>query len=504
AIPGPRPPASPAAPAPPQPPDPPAPPKPPAPATDPTPATDPAPVPGPARPPRTPPFQQAMLDQRERLRYREYARRQRESYERNRREDEAARLRAESRENLRRHTTFAAESDRMRAIGETELAQRLSAAARREIHRADLRADRANAVLAGTITPDRHDVPDGLDFRRLNRDAGSLFTGPTRAGDHSVLTGTDRPPPVDNTRAYGRRGGLRRPLALHQRDLDERMPRDRDGAVVRTADPRSGGWFRFANDGGPLADPTRAINCVDCTLSFYETWVHGRPRVSAPRTFDGYAHGNIDFPVDGELDGPGRVEDVTGGRFQQLCPDVRGLPPAVGQERVGAAYAELAGQLRAGGHGSYAFVINTWATGASHAWVAINQGGTILFLDPQSGHVSVGQPLYGHDGTRNDGNVTALDVLVLGGDATPMPLPDRPPGTFSARAPLTADDPPVPPSTDEPQPAPPAPEERPVPVPRVDGDTPDFNRVHLLEGSTTHSVPPPPPGPGAHSGSMLR
>lgn len=43
------------------------------------------------------------------------------------------------------------------------------------------------------------------------------------------------------------------------------------------------------NDGGPAADPTRGLNCVDCALSLFDTWAHGRPRVSAPRTFDAYA-----------------------------------------------------------------------------------------------------------------------------------------------------------------------------------------------------------------------
>ena len=87
---------------------------------------------------------------------------------------------------------------------------------------------------------------------------------------------------------------------------------------MRTADPRQGGWFALANDGGPQADPTRGINCLDCTLSLFETWVHGRPRVAAPRTFDGYLQGDIRRPVNGEAGGPGRVEEVTGGRFQKL------------------------------------------------------------------------------------------------------------------------------------------------------------------------------------------
>src|SRR5690606_17178355 len=128
-------------------------------------------------------------------------------------------------------------------------------------------------------------------FRNLNEDVGRLALGAVETGDISALTGSDRPPSADTTRPYGKRGGLRPPLAQHQIDLERAMPRDAYGNVIRTADPRQGYWFQLSNDGGPAADPTRGLNCLDCALSFYETWMHGRPRVSAPRTFDSYADG---------------------------------------------------------------------------------------------------------------------------------------------------------------------------------------------------------------------
>ena len=204
------------------------------------------------------------------------------------------------------------------------------------------------------------------------------------------------------------------------------MPREPDGAVTRTADPRRGGWFRLLNDGGPTADATRGINCLDCTLSMFETWVHGRPRVSAPRTFDGYLDGDIRRPIRGEAGGPGRVEDVTGGRFQQLLAPPSGQRPYAEQARQAAdrGYRNLHDQLLLGGHGSYAFLVTEWPHGGSHAWVALNQNGTVLYVDPQNGVVR-DRPLYP--------NVVGIDALVLSGDGRPMPLGGLPRGRFSER-----------------------------------------------------------------------
>ena len=416
--------------------------------------------PTPAPPRQRMPRLTAILQGLDRRGYRDHARSQRQQFEQRRREDQASRLRrrAEVHENrARRSAARAIESEH---AGERQLAQRWAAASTVETRRADRLRDRAEAVLSGAIAPPRVEVDGDAAFRRINDDVGNLVDAGGQPDTRSALTGTDHPPGVDRSRRYGERGGLRRPLALHQTDLERKMPRDRHGNVVRTADPRQGRWFRLSNDGGPRADPTRSINCLDCTLSFYDTWVHGRPRVSAPRTFDGYAGGNINYPVGGEADGPGRVEDVTGGRFQRLCPDVRRMAPAAARQVVQGAYADLHNQLLAGGHGSYAFVVNEWEGGLSHAWIAVNQSGTVLYLDPQSGSISENTPLYGHSGLPDDGNVTSLDALVLDRNAKPMPLPGRPPGLFTRR-------PPLPPAT--------GPRSR---------DSADIDRVHLLEGAT--------------------
>ena len=222
------------------------------------------------------------------------------------------------------------------------------------------------------------------------------------------------------------------PLALHQRDLERAVPRDPEGRVLRTPDVRRGSWFRLSNDGGPAADPTRSINCLDCVLSFYETWVHGRPRVSAPRTFDSYAEGDPYRPLYGENDGPRRAEDLTGGRFQALA----GYPPpgasaATTRQAVDAGFATLQQRLLDGGHGSMAFLVTGWEGGSSHAWAAINQNGTIVYVDPQSGRYSENRPLYEHSGQPYRGNVVAVDALVLGPDAQPMPIDGADRGTWT-------------------------------------------------------------------------
>ncbi|WP_343447871.1 toxin glutamine deamidase domain-containing protein [Micromonospora schwarzwaldensis] len=417
----------------------------------------------------------------DRRRYQGYLRSQRDWFEDRRRQTRADWLNERADYHEERASDWAAQAMELRRSGRTLAAERWH----REAHEADLEASELRAearhVLAGKLVPDRVMVEDDLDFYRINDDVADLALGAVETADHSALTGHGHPPPVDRSRPYGRRGGLRPPLALHQTDLERQMPRNPDGSVVRTADPRRGDWFRLSNDGGPAADATRGINCLDCTLSFFETWVHGRPRVAAPRTFDGYLAGDVRRPVGGEIDGPLRVEETTGGRFQKLCaPDRAGVTGEARRRLVERGYRDLHAQLTSGGHGSYAFLITSFEGGGSHAWVALNQNGTVLYLDPQSGVVA-GQPLYRHSGVPFDGNVVDVDALVLGPDGRPMPLTGRPPGDYNALP--------------EPRhrPAPPRP---PDPPPRDHGPTPDFNRVHLLGESTTFHRPPGTPFPG--------
>ncbi|WBC18189.1 toxin glutamine deamidase domain-containing protein [Micromonospora sp. WMMA1998] len=418
----------------------------------------------------------------DRRRYGGYLRSQREWFEDRRRQTRADWLRERADYHEERASDWAAQATALRRDGRTLAAEQWH----REAHEAALEAselrDEARNVLAGRVVPERVMVEDDLDFYRINDDVADLALGAVETPDHSALTGNRHPPSVDQSRPYGIRGGLRPPLALHQTDLERQMPRNPDGSVVRTADPRRGGWFRLANDGGPSADATRGINCLDCTLSFYDTWVHGRPRVAAPRTFDGYLAGDVRRPVGGEVDGPLRVEETTGGRFQNLtAPGRPGVTGAARRTLVEGGYRDLHAQLAAGGHGSYAFLITSFEGGGSHAWVALNQNGTVLYLDPQTGAVA-DQPLYRHGGTSFAGNVVGVDALVLGPDGRPMPLAGRPPGTFNVL--------PEP----SPRPAPPRP---PDPPPSDGGNPPDFNRVHLLGESTTFHRPSDTSPPGS-------
>ncbi|WP_244255017.1 toxin glutamine deamidase domain-containing protein [Micromonospora tulbaghiae] len=406
----------------------------------------------------------------DRRRYQGYLQSQRALHEENRRAAQIKELRELAEQHYEAARWLLMQAHELRQAGRHELADRHVWEGRRR-ERLHYRAvDEVEAVRAGQRLPREVMVEDDLDFYRINDDVADLAVGAVETADHSALTGHGHPEPIDRSRPYGRRGGLRPPLALHQTDLERQMPRNPDGGVTRTADPRRGGWFRLANDGGPAADATRGINCLDCTLSLFETWVHGRPRVAAPRTFDGYLNGDVNRPVGGEADGPLRVEQTTGGRFQDLCPPDRpGVTPRDRQRLVDGGYRDLYAQLASGGHGSYAFLITSFEGGGSHAWVALNQNGTILFLDPQTGLVA-DRPLYHHSGRPAASNVVGVDALVLGPDGRPMPLTGRPPGTYNVLPePL-------------PRPAPPRP---PAPPPIADGHVPDFNHVHLLGESTT-------------------
>ncbi|MEU7943252.1 toxin glutamine deamidase domain-containing protein [Micromonospora taraxaci] len=360
----------------------------------------------------------------ERRRYQGHYESQRTGFEHNRRQAEATRLRARAAEHDRRAIEYATYARQLHQAGHRQWADGWQRAANDEARAYAQWRDLADAVLTGTTAPPVVDI-DAATFEHANRDVGALALGAVETSGPSRLTGDDDPPPIDDSRPYGQPGGLRPPLALHQVDVERQMPREQDGTITRTADPRRGGWFRLLNDGGPTADATRGINCLDCTLSFFETWVHGRPRVSAPRTFDGYLDGDIRRPIRGEAGGPGRVEDITGGRFQQLlAPSGQRTYAEQARQAADRGYRNLRDQLLLGGHGSYAFLVTEWAHGGSHAWVALNQNGTVLYVDPQTGVVR-DRPLYP--------DVVGIDALVLGGDGRPMPLGGLPRGRFSER-----------------------------------------------------------------------
>lgn len=233
-------------------------------------------------------------------------------------------------------------------------------------------------------------------------------------------------------RTSGGPDGLRAPLGIPQREIEEAMPRAGDGRVERLADPRLGHWFPLVNDGGPATDPTRGLNCLEAVLALFDTYVTGRPRVGAPRTFDTYAHGDPNRPTGGEEAGVKRIELATGGRFQNLCPFVGRAEPALAKPSMDAALLNLANHLHNSGHGAFAFIITDLDVGGCHCWAAINQSGTILFLDPQVGSIAEEAPLYRHHGLATTTNIVSMDALVIDGEGRPSPLPYHGAGQWTA------------------------------------------------------------------------
>lgn len=297
-------------------------------------------------------------------------------------------------------------------------------------------------VRSGELAPARIEV-DPPDWSRINHDVGNLAPGGVRVGDRSALDGFAGRPPIDRTRRYNVVGGLRAPLAVHQVDLENAVPRDPHGQVSRLPDPREGDWFRLANDGGPAADPTRGLNCVDGVLALFDTYIHGRPRVSAPRTFDVYAHGNPDRPLGGETEGVHRIRLATGGDFQGLCPYLGDADPALAKPAMDQAVRNLTNHLLNTGHGSYAFILTDLEGGGSHSWSAVNHHGTVLFLDPQIGRLAEHTPMYRHYGFPAPTNIVSLEALVVDATGTPTPLPNHGPGNWSAEPPEGSPDDPT-------------------------------------------------------------
>jgi hypothetical protein len=314
---------------------------------------------------------QAEHDARERKSYREYMEHARATHEDNRRAEYADYLERIADGQRAKVLDLGFQADTALASGSVLHGEHLRAEARRISADATDLETKAQQVRAGEFAPERVEV-EPADWVRINDDVGTMAIGGVGTGDRSVLTGDDDPAPVDHGRPYGKRGGLRAPLAVHQVDLENAMPREADGRVVRLADPRSGNWFGLANDGGPAADPTRGINCVDGVLSLYETYVHGRPRVSAPRTFDSYAQGDPTRPLGAEEHGLARIEDTVRGEFQGLCPYVGGLNPLAAKQAVDTATTNLHNHLYNAGHGAFAFIVTDSEEGTAHAWAAVN------------------------------------------------------------------------------------------------------------------------------------
>jgi hypothetical protein len=222
----------------------------------------------------------------------------------------------------------------------------------RELTDLDARAEAALRDPHGRI-----EVPEDVHLI-LNTDYAEVAPGGVTTDGVSALTGTGHPPPVETDRPYWERGGYRQPLVYDQVVLERLVPRDASGRPQRQPNPLLE-WFGKLNDSGPLADPTRGINCVDCVLSLFDLWMHGRARVAAPRTFDAYLDGDVRQPLDGEAGGLARVQRTLG------------APPV-----TLSCFDDLHRALSDAGPGAFAVITTEWRDGGSHTWAAVNHDGT--------------------------------------------------------------------------------------------------------------------------------
>ncbi|MFH8408755.1 toxin glutamine deamidase domain-containing protein [Streptomyces sp. NPDC018019] len=197
------------------------------------------------------------------------------------------------------------------------------------------------------------------------------------------------------------------------------FPRNPDGTFQRFPDPFQP-WARYQNDGG-VRVLGRSNNCADCTRSFIESW-YGNPQVSAVRTYDRDANGDLDRNS-GERDGTNNIQNWAGTAFRASGSNAHD------------GYARIADELRQAGHGAVSAVLVTWPTrpngtgGGAHVFNAVNHNGRVIWVDSQSGEVSH-QPL----GT----NAVGVWHLTLDANRNPydptrsqVPLtPQQPPHTY--------------------------------------------------------------------------
>jgi hypothetical protein len=291
--------------------------------------------------------------------------------------------------------------------------------------RANLAAIRAGAEAGGdqVLRAYADQVETEAALVRSRPGAQSAPAAPEWARDDQTRAAAVHPP-----------GGLRPVNPVRRKALEDAVPQGGDGRSDRLADPRVGLWFSLLNAGGPGSDPTRGLNCLDSVLALFETYQRGRPRVAGARAFDGYAHGSPDRPVGGEWSGVRRIQRATRSEFQNLCPFVGGAEPEPARAAIDAALRNLANHLHNSGHGAFAFLLTDFEAGGCHAWAAVNQGGTILFLDPQLARLSIEEPLYRHHGYPSGANVVSIDALVVDGRGEPAPLPYHGAGQWTAQA----------------------------------------------------------------------
>jgi len=225
----------------------------------------------------------------------------------------------------------------------------------------------------------------------------AVFEGATAAvpllpARRGVSAAIDLPPtgarPGGPGPALSPRLGLDTPTAGPFPDLDEfrRLEGDwapADPIVSHRAGPFESpeGWIADVNGDGSSA-PGRGTNCIDCARAVEANW-RGDDAVAAPLA---------DPSVPGLT--PDRLEDWTGGRFR------------------GASVDEIEIRLTELGPGSSAIVTSAWDTGGAHAYNALNDAGTVKWVDGQGAEVTTWPPPYAE-------HVDASIVIFIDPDGTP-------------------------------------------------------------------------------------
>jgi hypothetical protein len=202
-------------------------------------------------------------------------------------------------------------------------------------------------------------VPPPLSPVRSPNLAGER--GSDSEGDSTAPAGLTRQRfGVDETRPIGW-GGLVPPADADQAALESRLPRWRR----RFPSLLGKDWIRYLNDGGDRVSG-RWNNCLDCSLSFLATWF-GDPTVSASRT---------EADLTGEIGGDVRATSFVGAPWVEYGKGLDGLRSVRAElERLGPGSAAVLWTGNPGGT-------------SSHAWNVVNDGGTVVFVDPQSGYAS--------------------------------------------------------------------------------------------------------------------
>lgn len=213
---------------------------------------------------------------------------------------------------------------------------------------------------------------DGQRWRDFELEAQGPVVAPAPRKPERVRW---RPARLDRCRPYGVAGGLARPDPQTEEDMFRAVAMTEHGGPCHFPDPR-GMWIKTINGTGPVDDPFRATNAIDCALSVLSTW-YGVPAVAAPRRPE---YDRVGKPLlSGEAGGAARAERWLGQRFQY-----------VGQGRH--AYVPISQALLAGGHGAAAIIVTRWPAGGSHAWNAVNFEGEVIWIDAQRGHMAVEPP----------------------------------------------------------------------------------------------------------------